>query len=512
MKARRQLLWVVTLAAAAAVAVLALLHGALEQRGLRQVAQLRQTYNTELIRHLAQFEQALASTPACADEACARVALEKLQREFPWVQSIDAGQMSQGLPASATPTSAAGLIQSLAGREAAMLSGRAVYAAAPSSSRRHTVRCWVRGAGDSVSGRSATFSAEQLVATINGDLAVMGQSVTATIAADRVQAPPDATNPLESAGITLELAVPASDWTRPDAMLSAVIAALAVMLVASAGWIAIEALRRQTIEQRLRDQESRVQASAKLTTLGEIASTLSHELNQPLAAIENYASAALNAVNSQEPRMQPLAGSLTQIRTQVQRCDRIIRSVHSFLRSRPDERSEFDVGQAMGELRPLIELQATRRGVALDMRCDTAARLVGQRTLVEQAILNLAVNGIEAMDEIEPSRRRLTVEVIRLDVPAATDAPGGYAVEIRVTDRGTGVAPQVSENLFRPFVTTKPNGLGLGLAICRTTAESHRGTLQLSPLAGGGTIASLVLPSGLPYAASADTRGVSAIA
>lgn len=492
----RQLAWLMVLAVATALAMFWLLHQVLQQRSASESAQLRQTYNAELARQLGQLEQALAMLTPCNTEPCAPDAFQQMQREFPWLESVDVRPATAARPDGP----AIEALQRLAGMEEAAVSGRAVYAAANDAPSRDTVRVWVARSGEQQVLRTATLSAQRLVSEVNAALTATERPVVATVArpAANTGVAMRQEHALAAAGIHLELSALVSDQVKPDTLLSAIAVVLGGLLVVSAGWIRFEALRRLAAEERMREQEERLQNSAKLTTLGEVASTLSHELNQPLAAIESFAATAQGLMLRQQITAPQLQACLQQIRAQVERSDRIIRSVHGFLRGRPNESLEFDLAETINDLRALIDLQAKRHGVSVEVRCEPHVRVCGDRTLIEQAMLNLARNGIEAMCDTHSDRRRLVITVER----AALAGNGEAFAQVSVIDQGSGVPVELRERIFLPFVSTKANGLGIGLAICKSAAEKHRGDLSLHDLPGGGTVFRLMLPCSPDQAAT----------
>ena len=247
-------------------------------------------------------------------------------------------------------------------------------------------------------------------------------------------------------------------------------------------------LAREIIQQRKAEEVSRqslerLQKSARLATLGEMASMLSHELNQPLAAIASYASGSLNLLPSDAnsvPSAQDiyeLKIALERIASQSARAGQVIKSVHGFVRRRETERSHIQAKALLDAVLPLIELQAKQLGVRIDMQIEPRLPSVWcDATLVEQVIINLARNGMQAMDSAATpaSKRRLT---LLAKVSESDSAQDPHAVEFQVIDQGPGLTQDVAHRLFTPFFTTKEEGMGLGLSLCRTVIEQHGGSL-----------------------------------
>jgi two-component system sensor histidine kinase DctS len=179
-----------------------------------------------------------------------------------------------------------------------------------------------------------------------------------------------------------------------------------------------------------------------------------------------------------------LRRALEQARQQAQRAGQIIRSVHEFVKKREPLRQPVSIQSVVDGVRALIELQARQAYVALRVQIPPhLPPVLADRVLLEQVLLNLTRNGIEAMAAIGPERRVLRIA-------AASD---NGLVSVSVIDHGHGIAPEVAERLFSPFFSTKAEGMGMGLSICRTAIEFHGGTLTHSPNPGGGTVFTFTL-------------------
>jgi two-component system sensor histidine kinase DctS len=258
------------------------------------------------------------------------------------------------------------------------------------------------------------------------------------------------------------------------------------------GWMSsiLDISDRKQAEDLNRRQEEKLQQGARLATMGEISSMLAHELNQPLAAISSYTAGALNvlgrAVDSGtavDARL--LRGALEQANAQAQRAGQIIKSVHEFVRKREPERKEVAIQSVVEGIRALIDLQARQALVALRVQIPPNLPPVSaDRILLEQVLLNLTRNAIEAMAQISPERRVLRI--------VAESSQGTVAVS--VIDHGHGIPADVAERLFSPFFSTKAEGMGMGLSICRTAIEFHGGTLTHTDNLGGGTVFTFTLP------------------
>jgi two-component system, LuxR family, sensor histidine kinase DctS len=272
---------------------------------------------------------------------------------------------------------------------------------------------------------------------------------------------------------------------------------------AQTGWMSavLDLSAQRRIEDLSRQQHERLQASARLATVGEMASLLGHELNQPLAAIASYAAGSLNVLDDADPAATPasthslLRPALTRIAEQAERAGRVIKSVHDFVRRREQPRESLAADRLLEGVLPLVRMQARKSSARVEIELPPAPERVPRvscdRTLVEQVLLNLARNGIQAM-EGGAAQADGAERVLRIRVHAA--AAGRVLFE--VADRGPGIAPDVAARLFTPFFTTRAEGMGLGLSLCRTVVEQHGGTLEFAAGADGlGTVFRFSLPA-----------------
>jgi two-component system sensor kinase FixL len=237
-------------------------------------------------------------------------------------------------------------------------------------------------------------------------------------------------------------------------------------------------------EQLLRRREDMLRAS-RLTTMGEMTAAMAHELNQPLTAIANYASASLRLLNTDVG--DDVREALKSIAGQAHRAGEIIRRLRNFVRSDPNPSTDTSVTELIEEIKPLAELDAKANNIALtvDLPKDLPKVVVDQLQ-IQQVLLNLVRNGIDAMHEASPSNRRLTVSA-RLTAPDF--------IRVDVTDHGHGVPNESKDQLFNAFFTTKRNGMGMGLAISRTIVHSHGGELTFINNADAGATFSFTLPT-----------------
>jgi len=266
------------------------------------------------------------------------------------------------------------------------------------------------------------------------------------------------------------------------------------------GWMGavIDISEQRRIEELSRASQERLQATARLATVGEMASLLSHELNQPLAAIASYANGSLNLLKDPTAAAKTLDDvhmALRRIAEQAERAGKVINSVHDFVRRR-DQAREAVAPQALLEaIAPLVNLQARKLQVKVRTRIEPhLPHVMCDRTMVEQVLLNLARNGMQAMDQPGNTERVLLLQVRR----AASNAERTW-VEFSVHDVGVGIADEVAAQLFTPFFTTKSEGMGLGLSLCRTVVEQHGGHLEYEAQAPRGTVFRFTLPASLNF-------------
>ncbi|MFZ6723397.1 ATP-binding protein [Undibacterium sp. Ji49W] len=255
------------------------------------------------------------------------------------------------------------------------------------------------------------------------------------------------------------------------------------------GWMSsildISELRRA--QDLTRQQEEKLHTSAKLATMGEIASMLAHELNQPLAAISSYTTGAINLLQSGIIDRPLFQSALEKVNAQAQRAGHIIRSVHEFVKKREATREPVQITDLIHTVTPLVELQAQASHVALQWQILSGLPMIlADGVLLEQVLLNLTRNAIESMQKTPPENRILRIETSYDEAM--------QQVIVAVIDRGHGIPSEVAEQLFSPFFTTKSSGMGMGLNICRTAVEFHGGKLSHRDNPLGGTIFQFALP------------------
>ena len=244
---------------------------------------------------------------------------------------------------------------------------------------------------------------------------------------------------------------------------------------------------RQQTQKRLQELQSELIHMSRYTALGEMASTLAHELNQPLSAIANYLNGGRRLLESARPDMLPLAREAMERATeQALRAGQIIRRLRDFVSRGESEQSHQNLPKLIEEASALALVGIKEAGMRVSYALDPAAVTVFvDKIQVQQVLLNLIRNAVEATQEMD-----------RRDLLIRTRACEAGMVETSVADTGTGISESIAAQLFQPFITTKAHGMGLGLSISRTIIEAHGGRIWAEPNPGGGTVFSFTLQTG----------------
>jgi len=261
--------------------------------------------------------------------------------------------------------------------------------------------------------------------------------------------------------------------------------------------IATDITLRKAAEDVARQQQEKVQFTARLMTMGEMASSLAHELNQPLTAISNYSEGSLARLARGAMSPDELRSALAKTVAQAQRAGGIIRRIREFVKRSEPHRRPTAAARIVEDAIAFAEIEAAKWRIAIVADVDPALPPVDvDPILIEQVLLNLLKNAIEAMHDAVV--RRIDVSVRRV---------GDSTAEVRVIDRGAGIAPEHMANLFAPFFSTKSDGMGMGLNICRSIVEFHQGQLvvERNPEPAGGTVMHFTLPLALSEPADEST-------
>jgi len=243
--------------------------------------------------------------------------------------------------------------------------------------------------------------------------------------------------------------------------------------------------RRTELE--VRETRERMTHVSRLETMGEMASGIAHEINQPLAAITSYAQASIRLLAGTSPDLTDIRDALQQIAEQALRAGEIIRRLRGLVRNRSTTREAADASEIVAEIEPLMSADA--RASDVNLLFELAAglpRVSVDRIQIQQVVLNLVRNSIDAIRDAPPGQR---------DVRVRTGTAADGQILIAVQDDGPGVAAAIRDRLFMPFVTTKESGTGLGLAISRTIVEAHRGRLDYRPKEPCGACFTVTVPA-----------------
>jgi len=240
-------------------------------------------------------------------------------------------------------------------------------------------------------------------------------------------------------------------------------------------------------EEALREAQAELARVARLTTMGELVASIAHEINQPLAALVTNANAGLRWLDRDKPDLSEIRGAFSRVVRDGMRAGDVIRSLHALAKKTVPDFAEFAVDDAIQEVLALArsELQCRNVILRIDLRANNR-HIVGDRVQLQQVLLNLILNGIEAMTAVLDRQRVLTI---------FSDSTETNAVLVGVEDVGTGIDPKIADRIFGSFVTTKPHGMGMGLSICRSIIEAHRGQIWASPNTPHGTALRFTVPS-----------------
>ncbi len=255
------------------------------------------------------------------------------------------------------------------------------------------------------------------------------------------------------------------------------------------GWMSsvVDITGQKRAEERQRAQEAQLQRSARLASVGEMASTLAHELNQPLMALSNFAAAA-TALAQGGPH-DLLVESLGDIQAQARRASEIVKRIRGMVRQGHGAAETFEIDELLRTVLGWLKPEVQARHVLVNSEIPPGLPpLTADRVLIEQLLLNLLLNALHALEHRSAERR------IDISAHLAERPQGSPQIVLAVADNGPGVAPENAPRLFDPFFTTKAEGLGLGLKICRSIVESQGGSLAWRPREGGGAVFEVSLP------------------
>ena len=243
--------------------------------------------------------------------------------------------------------------------------------------------------------------------------------------------------------------------------------------------IATDITSRRLAEEQAAAQAEKAQTASRMITMGEMASSVAHELNQPLTAINNYCNGMVSRIQEQQISQEELLGALEKTAKQAQRAGKIIQRIRSFVKRSEPNRTQSDVVTMVTEALELAELELRRFNVRLvsHIASDLPTLLV-DRILIEQVLVNLLRNAAESIDAAQRPAPERNVELL----VGPSNFEGRQGVEFAVQDSGKGIAPEVMARLYEAFYSTKADGMGIGLSLCRSIVESHRGRMTAQNL------------------------------
>lgn len=280
-----------------------------------------------------------------------------------------------------------------------------------------------------------------------------------------------------------------SNWdTLADA--SAARCAVSMAAVGIAGYLAHsnqrinERLWQQ--EETLRDSRNQLAHATRVSTLGELAASIAHEVNQPLAAISANGSAAMRWLNRPQPELEEVRIAISRIQADTSRASEVISRIRTLARRTGPEQQPVDLNDVAGESAALVRRELSSHQVTLQLSlASELPPVLGDRVQLQQVIINLLMNGMQAMDARGGGQLKLSTQL---------NAEG--AVQLSVADTGPGISDENLSRLFDPFFSTKPDGMGMGLAISRSIIDSHGGRIAATSSHSGATLHCTLPPLG----------------
>ncbi len=250
--------------------------------------------------------------------------------------------------------------------------------------------------------------------------------------------------------------------------------------------IAADITDKKHIEEVNLQQQKRLEQTSRLITMGEMASSLAHELNQPLSAIANYCAGCVKRMQAGNYKLDDLLAAMQKASEQAERAGKIIRRMRDMVKKGEPNRQAIALADLLDETRAFADIDAQRTGTQIIVDFpENLPNIVVDRIMIEQVLLNLIKNAIEAMSDVPIERRQLTLHAMAVD---------DRMLEVTVADQGHGLTEEDIEKIFTPFYTTKPEGMGIGLAICRSIIEFHQGRLWAESRREGGTLFHFTVP------------------
>jgi C4-dicarboxylate-specific signal transduction histidine kinase len=248
-----------------------------------------------------------------------------------------------------------------------------------------------------------------------------------------------------------------------------------------AEWAARESERRYSLVQMELAHANRV------ATMGHLSASIAHEINQPIGAAITYANAASHWLDAQPPDLEEVRRALGLIMESNVRAGNVVDRIRALVKKAPPRKDRLEINETVLEVISLIQNEMAKKGISVRTQlAETLPAIQGDRVQLQQVILNLLINAVEAMSEMSEGLRELLITT------AKTDSEG---VLVAVRDSGPGLAPEGLERLFEAFYTTKPGGLGMGLSICRSIIEAHGGNMSATTNVPQGAVFQFTIPA-----------------
>jgi hypothetical protein len=261
--------------------------------------------------------------------------------------------------------------------------------------------------------------------------------------------------------------------------------------------IATDITSRRVAEEQAANQAERAQNASRMITMGEMASSVAHELNQPLTAINNYCSGMVSRIKDKQISEEELLLALQKTAKQAERAGQIIQRIRAFVKRSEPNRAPTDIETLVSEALELGEIELRRFNVRLNKRVSTRLPVLDvDAILIEQVLVNLLRNAAESIDAaLRPAPQR----IVELRVAPHTHE-GKHGIDFSVQDTGNGIAPEVMSRLYEAFYSTKADGMGIGLSLCRSIIESHRGRMTAENIYNGPEVVGCKFAFWIPLA------------
>jgi signal transduction histidine kinase len=252
-------------------------------------------------------------------------------------------------------------------------------------------------------------------------------------------------------------------------------------------WLVYEHRRRHLAEVQSRISMAELAYMDRIATAGELSASLAHEINQPLTGITTRASAALRWLAPEKRDLEKVRTALIQIVAAGDRAGDIVSGVRAMFKKEPGGLSRVDINELIRVVLEIVRVELQKNGVVLELQLGDVSSIEADHVQLQQVVINLIMNGIDAMNSVQPRRLRIRTEM-----------SGMHTVHASFEDTGTGIDPANLDRIFKALFTTKARGMGMGLSICRSIIESHGGRIWVSPGAETGTIFHFELPAATP--------------